>query len=209
MRTTILLALLLTARLSAQTPALIPIAAARQQAQGSTVTVMGLVTVRPGDFSSSSGDEGFAIQDQTGGIWVSVEGRLPLRVGQRVRVQGALGVSNGKLQIVPVMPGGVEGLPGEQLRVATGQVGAATLGFIVTIEGAIVRSESDDQYGWKIWIDDGSGEAQVYLNKGTRIDPRAPYLQIGKRIRVTGFGNIYDTTYEVDPRSRRDIVPLR
>lgn len=204
MRPILLLALILTTPAFAQTP----IAAARQQAQGSTVTVMGLVTVRPGDFSSSSGDEGFAIQDQTGGIWISVPNRLPLRVGQRVRVQGTLGTSNGKLQIVPAMPEGVEALRGDQLRISTGQVGAATLGYIVTIEGAIVRSESDDQYGWKLWIDDGSGEAQVYLNKGTHIDPRAPYLQVGKRIRVTGFGNVYDTTYEVDLRSRRDIIPV-
>jgi len=46
-------------------PAYIPIAAARTQAQGTTLTVLGTVTVPPGDFRSSSDDEGFGNQYDT------------------------------------------------------------------------------------------------------------------------------------------------
>jgi DNA/RNA endonuclease YhcR with UshA esterase domain len=188
-------------------PGYIPIAAARQQAQGAKVTVVGLVTVPSGDFSSSSGDQGFAIQDQTAGIWVSVAKNLHLRLGQKVQVSGTLGTSAGKLQIASAT---VKPLAGKMLRVATGQVGAATLGYVITIEGTITAAGVTDDlpYGYKLWLDDGSGSAQVYLNKSTDIDPKAPYLKAGRRLRVTGFGNQYETTYEVDPRSRRDLTPL-
>src|SRR6202035_1837945 len=62
----------------------IDIGAARQLPLGTVVTVEGSVTVPSGDFSSSSFDEGFAIQDHTGGIYVSVATNLGLTVRQRV-----------------------------------------------------------------------------------------------------------------------------
>lgn len=205
-----LLAVLLVAgSLSAQAPKYIPIAAARAQASGN-VSVMGLVTVPSGDFRSSSEDNGFAVQDQTGGIWVSVKKNPDLKLGQRVLITGLLGISAGKLQIVPADPNGIQSLPDKNLRVATGQVGKYTLGFIVTIEGTITDQGvvADPPYGWKLWLDDGSGAAQVYLNASTNIDPNAPYFKAGRALRVTGFGNQYDTAYEVDPRSKSDVVPL-
>lgn len=205
-----LFALVLRGTLVAAGPAYVPIAAARQQRQGTTVTVLGLVSVPSGDFSSSSADEGFALQDQTGGIWVSVKKNPHLHDGQRVEVTGTLGLGAGKLQIVPSGPSEVKPLPGHRLRVATGQVGTSTLGYIVTIEGTVTSQGvvADSPYGSKVWIDDGTGQAQVYLNATTNIDPRSPTLKPGRRIRVTGFGNQYDTTYEVDPRSREDIEAL-
>lgn len=190
-------------------PTYVPIAAARQQTQGTTVTVEGLVTVPSGDFRSSSSDEGFAIQDQTGGIWVSLSKNLRLRLGQRVWVTGTIGESEEKLQLL-TDPAGVQRLPGRQLRVATGQVGTATLGFLITVEGTVTQPVEDDlPYGYKVFIDDGSGAVQIYLNASTDIDPKAPVFKQGRKIRVTGFGNQYGTTYEVDPRSRRDIQPVR
>ncbi|HEY0144136.1 MAG TPA: DNA-binding protein [Thermoanaerobaculia bacterium] len=199
MRPYLLLALLFATPLSAQ----LPIAVARQQPVQTIVTVIGEVTVAPGTFSSSA-DEGFAIQDQTGGIWISTKTRASVRMGQIVRVTGAVGANAKKVQIDPS-----DIRPERGLRIATGQVGAATAGFIITVEGTITRSTTDDAYGWKIWINDGSGEAQIFLNKGTRIDPHAAYLQPGRRIRVTGFSSQYEDDYEVDPRSRRDVVALR
>lgn len=187
-------------------PSSIPIAKARQQGQGTSVTVEGLVTVPSGDFRSSSDDQGFAVQDQTGGIWVSVAQNLRLRIGQRVVATGVLGTSNGKLQIV-ADPAGVKPLPGRDLRVATGQVGAATLGFLITVEGTITQDGTLDDlpYGTKLWIDDGSGPLQIYLNASTNIDPDADLFKPGRRIRVTGFASQYNETYEVEPRFRQDI----
>ena len=49
----------------------ISIAEARSLPLGTIVTIDGSVTVPSGAFSSSTFDQGFAIQDQTGGIYVS------------------------------------------------------------------------------------------------------------------------------------------
>jgi len=206
----VLVAGLVTSSLAlAAPPPYIPIAEARQQEQGTAVTVEGLVTVPSGDFRSSSEDNGFALQDQTGGVWVSLKENLHLRLGQRVRVAGTLGQSQQKLQI-DTAPANVKALPGKELRVATGHVGAATLGFLITVEGALTEPvQKDAQYGYKVFIDDGTGQAQVYINRTTNIDPQAPYLKPGRTIRVTGFGNQYGTTYEVDPRSQSDVRPAR
>jgi len=190
-------------------PNYVPIVTARVQAQGTTVVVMGLVTVPSGDFRSSSGDEGFAIQDQTAGIWISVQKNLKFKVGQRVLVSGTLGQSFGKLQIVPNSLD-VEALPGVKLGVATGQVGMATLGYLISVEGTITQDGVVDDlpYGYKVLLDDGSGVVQVYLSASTNIDPRAPYLKPGRQLRVTGFGSQYNTTYEIEPRDRRDLEPI-
>src|SRR5919106_6212015 len=53
-------------------PKPISIAQARSLPLGTVVTIDGLVTVASGTFSSSTFDQGFAIQDNTGGIYVSV-----------------------------------------------------------------------------------------------------------------------------------------
>ena len=191
-------------------PNYIPIVSARVQPQGTTVAVMGLVTVPSGNFQSSSGDEGFAIQDQTAGIWISVKQNLKLKVGQRVLVSGTLGESFGKLQIVPHDVADVAALPGGKLRVATGQVGKATLGYLISVEGTITQDgvASDLPYGYKLFLDDGSGVVQVFLSESTKIDPRALNLKPGRQLRVTGFGSQYNTTYEVEPRDRRDLEPI-
>jgi DNA/RNA endonuclease YhcR with UshA esterase domain len=191
-------------------PNYIPIAAARAQAQGTTFTIMGLVTVPSGNFRSSSEDEGFAIQDQTAGIWISVKKDLGFEVGQRVLVTGTLGQSVGKLQIVPKSPAGIEVLRGVRLRVATGQVGMATLGYLISVVGTITQDGvvADLPYGYKVFLNDGSGVVQVYLNASTNINPRAPYLKPGRQLRVTGFGSQYNATYEIEPRDRRDLEPI-
>ena len=182
----------------------IPIAAARQTPIGRTVTVTGLVTVPSGRFRSSSADEGFAIQDQTGGIWISTKTNPNLRLQQHVRVKGKLAAAAKKLQIVA---DSIEPQQGTEPRVATGSIGAATLGFIVTVEGRITRLVADGEYGHKVFLDDGSGEAQVFLNKTTDIDPKQ--FRAGETIRVTGFASQYEATYEVEPRSRADISKIR
>ena len=125
-------------------------------------------------------------------------------------VRGTLGESFGKLQIVPDSPAGVEALTGVKLVVATGQVGKATLGYLITVEGTITQQGVVDDlpYGYKVFLNDGSGVVQVFLSESTNIDPRAPHLKPGGQLRVTGFGSQYNATYEVEPRNRRDLEPL-
>lgn len=123
---------------------------------------------------------------------------------------GVLDKSVRKLQIVPAAPADVKRLAGTELRVATSQVGTATLGYLITVEGTITPDGviPDRPYGHKLFLNGGTGVAKVYFNASTDIDPLAPYLKPGRKLRVTGFSNQYKTTYEVNPRSQRDLMPM-
>jgi hypothetical protein len=89
----LVLALSYDAALSAPpTPKTISIAEARSLPLGTVVTIDGSVTVPSGAFASSFAPlhQGFAIQDHTGGIFVSVDEDLGLSPRGQVRVTGRL-----------------------------------------------------------------------------------------------------------------------
>src|SRR5262245_7567971 len=124
-------------------PKKISMAEARSLPLGTIVTVDGSVTVPSGAFSSSTFDQGFAIQDHTGGIYVSGPNNLGFAPRQQVRVTGQLAdtVLPGLLVLVNVTnikPHG-RGPEVHALPVATGAVGEATEGKLVRIRGTITR----------------------------------------------------------------------
>src|SRR6476660_3682101 len=119
----------------------IPIGLARILPLGTVVTVEGSVTTPSGVFASSFFDEGFAVQDLTGGIYVSMADNLGLKVRQLARVTGTLADSGGLLILVPASDSDVmvRGQTGEvaPVFVATESIGEATEGRIVQVVGRI------------------------------------------------------------------------
>jgi hypothetical protein len=193
---------------AADDPRPIDIGAARQLPLGTVVTVEGSVTVPSGDFSSSSFDEGFAIQDHTGGIYVSVATNLGLTVRQRVLVTGQLVDSFGLLTLVPASDGDVEVLRGhgqtvQPLWVRTGSVGTANQGRLVRVVGVITQPVvPDPPFGDKVFVDDGSGPIRIFVNTSTGIDVSA--LAQGQLLSVTGFSSAFNDP-EIDPRFQSDL----
>jgi hypothetical protein len=176
---------------------------------GSTVTVQGSVTVPSGTFSSSALDEGFAIQDHTGGIYVSIATNLGLELRNKARVTGQLADSNGLLILVVSSPNDVKPLgKGPTIQpqpVATGAVGEATEGLLVSLAGTITEAVVDDlPYGYYLAVDDGSGAVRVYVPASTGIDVGG--LAVGQGVRVVGLSYQFDDHYEVDPRMPGDIT---
>jgi|HubBroStandDraft_3_1064219.scaffolds.fasta_scaffold31190_2 hypothetical protein len=188
-------------------PRPISIADARSMPLGSVVTVEGSVTVPSGAFSSSSFDEGFAIQDRTAGIYVSVATNLGLTVRQRALVTGQLVDSFGLLTLVPADPGEVEvrgrGPKVRPLWVRTGRVGPANQGLLVRVVGKITAPvEPDPPFGSKIFVDDGSGPIRVFVNASTGIDVSG--LAAGQLLAATGFSSAFNDP-EIDPRFQSDL----
>jgi hypothetical protein len=187
----------------------LPIAKVRQLSLGTSVTVEGSVTTRSGNFESSFFDKGFGLQDRSAGIYVSLQDDLGLVPGQQVRVSGTLQDSYGLLILVPTDPSKIK-LEGDSHKVqpqwfATGKIGEATEGRIVKVVGKITQSPvSDLPYGNKFFVNDGSGELQIFVNVQTGID--VSNLVLGQLVSVTGFSSQFETHYEIDPRSPRDIV---
>ena len=192
-------------------PKTITIAEARALPLGTIVTIDGVVTVPSGAFSSSTFDQGFAIQDRTGGIYVSTPDNLGFALRQQVRVTGKLAdtVLPGLLVLVDVTDVKTHGTgPKVQpLAVATGDVGEATEGKLVTITGTITQPIINDlPFGFIVFINDGSGEVHSFVCASTGIDVSG--LSPGQTIEVTGFSGQFASDFEVDPRTQSDIRVL-
>jgi hypothetical protein len=186
----------------------ISIAKARSLPLGTVVTVNGTVTTPSGAFESSFFDKGFGLQDTRAGIYVSLPTDLGVRPGRLAQVTGTLKDSFGLLILVPAAESDVTlGHAGFQplpRLVATAAVGEQTEGKLVKVIGKITRAPiSDLPYGYKFWIDDGSGEVQIFVNLQTGIDLTG--LRLGRLVLVTGFSGQFDADYEVLPRSPQDI----
>jgi uncharacterized protein YdeI (BOF family) len=189
-------------------PKTISIAEARSLPLGTIVTIDGVVTVPSGAFSSSTFDQGFAIQDRTGGIYVSVPDNLGFTLRQQVRVTGKLAdtVLPGLLVLVDVtdVKAHGSGPKVQPLPVATGDVGEDTEGQLVTITGTITQPVINDlPFGFIIFINDGSGEVHAFVCALTGIDVSG--LSPGQTIEVTGFSGQFADDFEVDPRTQSDI----
>jgi len=187
---------------------IISIAEARSLPLGTVVTIVGLVTVPSGAFSSSTFDQGFAIQDKTGGIYVSTGANHSLTPRQQVQVTGTLAdnVLPGLLVLTDVTAIKVigKGPRVQPVSVSTGDVGEATEGTLVRITGTITQPIVNDlPFGFIIVVDDGSGEVNSFVWASTGID--VSDLSVGQTIEVTGFSGQFADHFEVDPRTQDDI----
>lgn len=177
------------------------IADARRQAIGDVVTVRGTVTVPTGAF-----DGGFAIQQGDAGIYVLDPGDGVVRaIGQEVEVTGALTSSSELLAIAPTrISARGRGEHVNARRTRTGDVGEATEGRMLRLDGRMVGDLVDDSpFGFKLDIDDGSGPIQVFLFPGTGIATAG--LHDGVRLDVTCFSNQFEVFFECDPRQPADL----
>jgi DNA/RNA endonuclease YhcR with UshA esterase domain len=133
---------------------------------------------------------------------------LEVKPGRLAQVTGILKDSFGLLVLVPAagtdVTLGHAGFQPVPRLVATSAVGEPTEGKLVRVLGRITQAPTSDlPYGYKFWIDDGSGEVQIFVNVETGIDLAG--LRLGQVVLVTGFSGQFDADYEVLPRSPHDI----
>ncbi|MGM1064381.1 hypothetical protein [Saccharothrix sp. Mg75] len=190
----------------------VSIAQARSSPLGAVVTVEGTATTPSGAFESSFFDKGFAVQDRSAGIYVSTAVDAGVAPRDRVRVTGVLRDSAGLRVLVPADPAAVrvrgKGPAVRPEPVTTGAVGEATEGLLVRVVATITRPPAQDaEYGYKFFVDDGSGELTIFVNTQAGIDLSG--LAVGQVVRVAGFSSQYDTHHEIDPRFPDDIVVRR
>ena len=180
------------------------IAKARASTSGAAVRVTGTVTVQSGAFASSL-SAGFAIQDGTAGIYV-LDTEHAFDLGDRVRVTGTRGMEfeqqNIRLESAEKLPGTGTVVP---RPVQTGRVGEAEEGYLIRAAGRIDRVEDDAPYGYKIFIDDGSGELQVFIDASTALIENVTHWKPGDSIDVIGFSGRYEKTHEIMPRIPSDM----
>jgi hypothetical protein len=140
---------------------------------------------------------------------VSVEEDLGFAPRQQVRVTGELADDGfGMLvltDVTDIKPHG-RGPSVRPLPLATGAVGEATEGMLVTITGTITEPIVEaPTFGFTITLDDGSGDVHAFVCASTGIDVGG--LSAGQTIEVTGLSGQFDD-HEVIPRFQSDIQVL-
>lgn len=189
----------------------VSIADARTLPLGTVVTIDGSATTPSGAFESSFFDKGFGLQDRSAGIYVSIAVDLNITPRTQVRVTGTLRDSFGLLILVPDDPAMVfvhgKGPQVVPTQLATGAVNEDSEGKLVSVVGVITQAPTSDlPFGFKFFVNDGSGELTIFVNLQTNIDLTG--LAQGQTVRVTGFSSQFDTHYEIDPRFPADIMVL-
>jgi uncharacterized protein YdeI (BOF family) len=191
------------------TPSPVPvltIADARQLADGSTVTLVG-VAISDATFTEGGG----YLSDATGGIAVlmtdgdfsrgsriQVSGVLDTRYEQRTVRAGADGVLSLGTALEP-----------DPLHVATGSVGEPVEAILVEIEGEIVSGATTLSTGVAFDVDDGSGAIRVLVDSDTGVD--TSIWDQGAMLTVVGVVGQRDATgtgasgYRIQPRDGADV----
>ncbi len=181
-------------------PALVTIAETKTMAKETLVTVEGQVTAPPGVFAETS----FYMQDATAGTLVYLrEGDCPeLSEGDRVRITGQVWDYYEEREMRVAKPEDIQRLgEGEPLQpsvIKTGEVDEAHEGLLVQIVGEIT--------GWDrgaLHLDDGSGEAKVYIKEATGIE--RPWVEKGEIYSVIGIVSQYQDEHELLPRYQSDV----
>jgi len=172
----------------------------RSLSKGTTVQAEGVVTSSLNELGKNT----IYIEDETGGIKVVFKGvQGELKHGYRILVRGTmqeaynehyLKVDN--WQDASVL--GEESLP-DPLTVKTGKVDEVVEGKLVTVNGQVSATS-----GNTFFINDGSGDAKVYIKSSTSI--QKPRMRTGYYAAVTGVVSQYKDDYRVLPRFQHDVI---
>lgn len=92
--------------------------------------------------------------------------------------------------------------------IETGSLGTAVVGARVSIRGQVTGVQDDSPYGHKLWVDDGTGEAQVFIDASTALIRHTNAWRVRDVLLVTGDVAKYQSLYELLPKLPSDIVLL-
>jgi DNA/RNA endonuclease YhcR with UshA esterase domain len=182
---------------------------AKRLTRNAWVKVKGYVTVPPGLFGART----MYIQDGTAGIMVYLpkDHRLELQVGEKVEVEGNLRLFHGEWEIAVSNRSDVKSKgpsePPPPLPIATTSLLEPYEGMLVMLQGQAVRFKGRTIF----WVDDGTGQAKVYLRAKTGI--RKPFIEPGTPVTVVGVVSQYSdkdnpsrNDYRLMPRFQTDLI---
>ena len=175
---------------------------------GSEVTIQGTITVASGTFSSST-PFGYVLQDNTASIYV-IDTIPPMEnefiLGELVEVTGVIEEIH-NLLIIRETSASKKGKGNivTPINVKTGNVNESHEGMIIHTTGIIDSLVSDLPYGYKIYINDGSGLLNIFVNTSTGLLSDTTKWRLLDSISIIGFSAQYRAEYENEPRIKKDI----
>lgn len=166
---------------------------------GTRIKTSGVIIVEPGIL----GERVSYLQGSGLRIFLPQETGLDLTYGMLIGVTGELSLFHNELQLKVEGQDAVQILKsGEEVEIheaRTGDIGESWEGFLVKISGEVTESSGDTFY-----LDDGSGQARIYIRESTGIEK--PRLKQGMQTQVIGVVSQYDDIYRIMPRYQSDLV---
>ncbi|MFH1326053.1 MAG: lamin tail domain-containing protein [Candidatus Falkowbacteria bacterium] len=172
----------------------------REFEPGDKVKVNGTVAVLPGVFSTQY----FYIVGSPGVQVYSSKKLFPdLQIGDQVEVSGELSETYGELRLKTSTAEDIQKIatstPPEPTITECDKIGENMEAQLVRVKGEVT-----DKQGSTVWLDDGSGEIEVYIKTSAKINKAK--IKEGETITVIGIVSQKDDVYRVMPRSDKDII---
>jgi hypothetical protein len=185
---------------------------AKQQPQGTSVTIAGVVTAQPGRYRSAN--DNLYLQDVSGGVQVfGVPASLGLLEGDSIEVTGTLGAFSTQLQITSprVAPNIRRGatVP-DPASLTTAQLAATTNPLSPTV-GRLVRVRRVSVGAFASGnapINDGSGAAIVRLDGNANSTIGTGRFTSGTCYDITGIVGFFNNATQLQPRGPFDVTEV-
>jgi len=167
---------------------------------GDKVKISGAVIVLPGVLSSQY----FYIMDAIGLQIYSYKKDYPdLMIGDLVEVSGELSQINGENRLKTKQAGDIKIIGHQELpspeKLNSDQVNEEILGCLIRINGKVI-----DKKGSSIFLDDGYGEAELYIKASTGINTKD--IKEEDQLSATGIVSKNKSNIIIMPRSNDDII---
>ncbi|WP_433945186.1 OmpL47-type beta-barrel domain-containing protein [Paenibacillus sp. SN-8-1] len=188
-------------------PAVTSIAAARQAADGTAVTVQGTITTEPGLF----GGQGFYLQDNSAGIYV-FQNAAGYHAGDQIMISAAKMTYNGEIELespVKIEKKGTADLPAPVIQ---SSLTDSSQGQRVTLQNVSIQNYKTAAPAGSFEFDavPASGDAaatHVRVDGRTGVDA-AVFQQrypAGTTVNITGIASIFKGTYQLKAISEADV----
>ena len=163
---------------------------------GETRTIEGYVTAGNSNSKTTFFDVIY-VQDETGGITIHPISNLKLKLGQKVRITGVVGAYEGDTQLgnvnealdVEILDESINLVKPTFMSTADSML-EETEGLLVAVKGTVTRIDTEKG---NIFVNDGSGEARVFINgyiggsKVDEIDSWKSRISVGDTLYAVGL----------------------
>jgi DNA/RNA endonuclease YhcR with UshA esterase domain len=179
-------------------PAKVTIADARTKAEGTTVTVEGTITSKPGVF----GGKGFYLQDETGGIYI-YQTEDGFNVGDVVRITAVTKVFNTEFElenIVKIEKKGTASLPASKIVT---ELNESNQGQLVTFENVTIQNIKQVGKAFEFDIVKGDKATRVRVDERTGMlySAFSTSYSNGSVVTISGISSVFKGTYQLKPLS--------
>ncbi|MNZ43124.1 Endonuclease YhcR precursor [compost metagenome] len=187
-------------------PQLTSIANARQAADGTVVTVEGVVTSQPGVF----GGQGFYVQDATGGIYV-FQTAAGYQAGDVLKISATKTLYNGEVELenpVVIEKTGTLPLPMAELQEA---VNDNNQGRLITLQNVQIQGYAQaspaGSFEFNALREDGSStRIRIDGRTGVSYAEFSSLYPEGVKVSISGISSIFKGTYQLKPLSLNHVA---